>query len=123
MSTRIDSPLGKKVELIKDSERCLSQRDLATKYKISKGAVFNILKRKHEYLNDYESNQSNGVRRKIKNDYGKRIDDETYEWFVAQRAKNLPISGPILQEKARQIATKLGEKIVFTASNGWLEKF
>ena len=63
------------------------------------------------------------MRRKIKNDYGKRIDDETYEWFVAQRAKNLPISGPILQEKARQIATELGEKIVFTASNGWLEKF
>jgi predicted DNA-binding protein YlxM (UPF0122 family) len=123
MSTRIDLPLGKKVELIKDSERCLSQRDLATKYKISKGAVFNILKRKHEYLNDYESNQSNGVRREIKNDYGKRIGDETYEWFLVQRAKNLPISGPILQEKARQIATKLGEKIVFTASNGWLEKF
>ena len=123
MSTRIDLPLGKKVELIKDSERCLSQRDLATKYKISKGAVFNILKRKHEYLNDYESNQSNGVRREIKNDYGKRISDETYVWFLARRTKKLPISGPVLQEKARQIATKLGEKIVFTASNGWLEKF
>jgi hypothetical protein len=42
---------------------------------------------------------------------------------VAQRAKNLPISGPILQEKARQIATQIDEKTKFTASNGWLEKF
>jgi hypothetical protein len=123
MSTRIDLPLIKKVELIRDSERNESQRDLATKYEISKGAVFNILKRKQEYLADYESNQCSETKRKIKDEMGKKIDDETYSWFVAQRAKNLPISGPILQEKARQIATELDDKSVFVASNGWLEKF
>lgn len=123
MSTRVDLPLIKKIELIKDSERSATQRDLAAKYKISKGAVFNILKRKQEYLADYESNQYSETKRKIKDDLGKKIDDETYSWFVAQRAKNLPISGPILQEKARQIATELDDKYVFMASNGWLEKF
>ena len=34
MSPRVDLPLIKKVELIKDSERHLSQRDLAVKYDI-----------------------------------------------------------------------------------------
>jgi hypothetical protein len=36
------------------------------------------LKRKQEYLDDYESNQSNDVKRKLKNDNGKAIDNETY---------------------------------------------
>jgi predicted DNA-binding protein YlxM (UPF0122 family) len=54
MSLRVDLPLFKKVELIKDSDRHLSQRDLATKYKISTDAVCNILKRKQEYLDDFE---------------------------------------------------------------------
>ncbi|CAF4008710.1 unnamed protein product, partial [Rotaria sp. Silwood1] len=42
---------------MKHSKCCLSQRHLAAKYKISKRVVFNILKRKHEYLGDYESNR------------------------------------------------------------------
>ncbi len=107
MSPRVDLPLFKKVELIKDSDRHLSQRDLAIKYKISTGAVCNILKRKQEYLDDFESNQCHEVRRKIKNNLGKKIDEETYSWFVAQRAKNLPISGPILQERARLLEQEL----------------
>ncbi|CAF3687821.1 unnamed protein product [Rotaria sp. Silwood1] len=78
MSTRVDLSLFQKVELIKHSKCCLSQRHLAAKYKISKGVVFNILKRKHEYLGDYESNRRNEIKRKIKNDIGKKIDDETY---------------------------------------------
>ncbi len=65
MSTLVDFSLSQKAPLIKDPECCLSQKDLAAKYKISKGAVFNILKRKQEYLGDYESNQCNGVKRRF----------------------------------------------------------
>ena len=43
MSLRVDLPLFKKVELIKDSDRHLSQRDLATKYKISKTSLHSTL--------------------------------------------------------------------------------
>ena len=82
MLSRIDLPLIKKIELIKDSDRFLSQRDLANKYKISKGVLFNILKRKQEYLEDYKSNQSSEVKGKIKNDRGRQIDYEIYSWFV-----------------------------------------
>ena len=49
MSTWFDLPLIKTVELIKDSERCLSQQDLAAKHKLLKNAVWGILKRKQEY--------------------------------------------------------------------------
>lgn len=123
MAPRVDLPLLKKVELIKDYDRKFSQRDLAIKYKISTGAVCNILKRKQEYLNDFESNQCHEIRRKIKNNLRKKIDEETYSWFVAQRAKNITLSGPTLQEKARQIAAEFGNNATFKASNGWFEKF
>jgi hypothetical protein len=83
MSPRVDLPFVKKIELIKDSKRCLSQGDLAAKYKIPTGIAFNILKGKEQYLDDFESNQCNNAKRKI--------DDETYSGFVAQRAKDLPI--------------------------------
>ena len=55
MTTHHFLTLDKKIDLINDSGNGtgLSQRELSVKYKISKGAVFNILKRKHEYLNDY----------------------------------------------------------------------
>ena len=61
MPLRIDLPRIKNVELIQDSVRCLSQRDLANKYKISKGSVLNILKRKQDYLEDYEETSENNI--------------------------------------------------------------
>jgi hypothetical protein len=39
------------------------------------------------------------------------------------KARNLPISSFILQEKAREIATELRGNVMFRASNGWLDKF
>ncbi|CAF4735125.1 unnamed protein product [Rotaria sp. Silwood1] len=42
---------------MKDSDRHLSQRNLATEYKISTDDVRNIFKRKQEYLDDFELNQ------------------------------------------------------------------
>ncbi len=45
-----------------------------------------------------------------------------YEWFVAQRAKKIPVFGPILQTYARKIAEELGDASGFKASNGCLER-
>ncbi|CAF1470575.1 unnamed protein product [Rotaria sordida] len=102
----------------------LSQRTLAERYNISLRSVSNILKRKEEYLHDYETNQNQNVKRKFKSFDSVKLDQQVYEWFVHQRSKNIPISGTILQEKAREIAKLLGDNFgEFKASNGWLEKF
>ena len=96
MASRNDLNLEQKIHLIKDKENGLTHRELKDKFQISVGAVSNILKRKHEYLDDYESNQNKKLKRKQKDDLGQSINNVVYQWFVAQRAKKIPVSGPVL---------------------------
>jgi hypothetical protein len=70
--------------------------------------VCNILQRKDEYKLDFQSNANKGVKRKLQDEPGQKIDEAVFSWFVAQRAKNIPISGPLIQEKAREIAEGIG---------------
>jgi len=44
-----------------------------------------------------------------------------FEWFSKTRSYNISVSGPFLQEKAREVANKVGLES-FKASNGWLRK-
>ena len=41
------------------------------------------------------------------------------QWFQEATSHNLPISGPILEEKAKKLATAL-EKPDFRVTNGWM---
>ena len=56
--SRNDLTLKQKVNLIKENERGSSYHQLTSKYNVSIGSVSNILKRKSEYLDDYECNQN-----------------------------------------------------------------
>lgn len=75
-------------------------------------------------LSHYASNYNKGIKRKHKDENDQTIDKLVFEWFTIQRTKQIPISRPMLQEKARQVAEQLGYSAdIFKASNGWLEKF
>lgn len=123
MTSRNDLTLEQKINLIKENERGSSYRELKEKFQVSLGSISNILKRKYEYINDYECNHNKKLKRKMKNDINQTINDNVYEWFVMQRSKRIPISGPVLQEYARNVAAELGDTSGFKASNGWLDRF
>lgn len=125
MTTRHALTLSEKIQLIHENEQNVSYRTLADKYKISIGSVSNIIKRKAEYMENYEQNKNSNKKRNLRDEFSQQLDQQVYEWFVAQRSKNIPISGPLLQEQARQICLQLGgpNATDFKASNGWLEKF
>jgi hypothetical protein len=63
------------------------------------------------------------IKRKSKNNLTQEISEQTYEWFVLQRSKRIPISSPSLQEYALKMAAELGDIDGFKASNGWLDRF
>ena len=123
MASRHELALEEKMVLIKEKERGLSHRQLSDRFQISLGAVSNILKRKSEYTHDYETNLNKKIKRKVRNDSSQEINDTVYEWFIAQRAKNIPISGPVIQEYARSVGEHLDKSGNFKASNGWLDRF
>ncbi len=104
MTSRNDLTLEQKINLIRDSERGLSYRELKENFQIFLGCVSNILKRKHEYVNDYECNHNKKLKWKMKNDFNQTISDNVYEWFVAQRSKKIPISGPVLYNFNRSLS-------------------
>ncbi|CAM4834399.1 unnamed protein product [Rotaria magnacalcarata] len=125
MTERNTLTLSEKIKLIREHENNVSYRVLVEKYKISIGRVSKIIKRKIEYIEDVENNENSNKKRNLRDEISQQVDQQVYEWFVEQRSKNIPISGPLLQERARQIRQQLGGAVAgdFKASNGWLEKF
>lgn len=114
--------LKKKVELIQTSLKGKSQRALAQQFQISKSQVQRILVNKNNVLARYRENAP-ATSRRCPNDRGHtEIDELTISWFRSVRNKNIPISGPLIQEKALFFAKTL-EVTDFKASNGWLAKF
>lgn len=116
--------LKSKVELIKcHEEQNMSVKLLIDKYKCSKTQVYDILKNKDKIKSTWLSgNLPAYAQRKSRKTGNEEINKILYQWFSDNRARNLPISGPMLQEQAKQIAQRLG-KTDFKASNGWLESF
>ena len=92
-----DLSLEKKINLIKEKENGLSHWQLSERFNVWVGAVSNILKRKAEYADDYQLSRNKKIKRKLKDDSSQEINENVYEWFVSQRSKHIPISGPVIQ--------------------------
>ena len=89
----------KKVELIKSSEN-RSVRQLAKGFGVSVGTVSNVLKRKREIVEQYEENVDDERCRKMKKTNHEELNNLMWDFFQACRRKNIPLSGPMLQEQA-----------------------
>ena len=119
---RKDLSLEQKNSLLKDSEK-LSQRQLSALYGVSKTTVANVQKRKAEYMDAFECNASPDKKRTcFRADSNVEVDSVVFEWFQHHRALNIPLSGPLIKEKAISTARNLGISD-FKASNGWLDRF
>ena len=105
--TRRELPLEDKCRLIREKESGgKSCRELAEIFSIGKSQVSQIMKRKVEYLEGYEENAPGDRKRvTILQSQGMHdVDNLTFKWFQQARGNNIPVSGPMLQEKARELA-------------------
>ncbi|CAC5385465.1 unnamed protein product [Mytilus coruscus] len=121
---RKDLSLEEKINLIEDSDKIpkLTQKQLGEKYGIGCATVSDILKKKEFYNKQYADNSTGNKKRfTISSKYGD-LNDLLFKWFTQARAKNIPLSGPILQEKALHFAKEL-DLTDFKASNGWLDSW
>lgn len=82
-----------------------------------------LMKRKRDIMDEYENNSPMCKKRlTMKKTGNEEINRLVYEFFSNCSGRHINITGPMIQEKALQIAQELGVEN-FKASNGWLESF
>ena len=80
------------------------------------------LKNRDKILLQFETNEPSSKQRSARETGNEEVNKMIWEWFEDMSRRKLPISGPMLQEKALQFAKDLGNT-EFKASHGWLESF
>ena len=115
--------LEQKVKVIKLNEKGDSHRVIVESFEVGKTQIGSIVKNKDEILKQWE-NGADGNRKivKARRCLYPELNEKIFEWVSSARAKNIPITGRMIQEKAIILSTELGYDD-FTASNGWLNRF
>ncbi|XP_035699562.1 tigger transposable element-derived protein 4-like, partial [Branchiostoma floridae] len=113
--------LGEKIEVIRRYEKGgTGARGLAKEFGVGKTQIQNIVKRKREYLEDYEKNAPISKKRNTRQSLYDDVNKLCWHYFCETSSK--PVTGPMLQQQALKFAEQLGV-VGFKASNGWLESF
>ncbi|KAI4468551.1 hypothetical protein MML48_2g00007876 [Holotrichia oblita] len=106
--------LKEKIEIVEvyKSEK-LSNRELAKRFGIGKTQTANIIKNRDDLLKALHANVNVNKKQCFINKGGADVDRMCYEWFIKARSKGIPLSGLIVQSKAKEIA----ESIDYTGFN------
>ena len=118
--TSID--LQTKLKILEEVDRdVLKKSAIAEKYGLPKSTLSTILKDREKILNAAASGSGNKSKRFRSAKY-EDVETLLLEWFNHMRASNVPLSGPIIQSKANEIAKSL-DILDFSCSAGWLYRF
>lgn len=93
------------------------------RFNIGKTQAGRISKNREIIRSEWQSGTiSTSQKKRFLNPKGSFVDKKCFEWFVHARSLSIPISGPIIKAKAKEIAAKSGYND-FSASDGWLDKW
>ncbi|XP_054711365.1 tigger transposable element-derived protein 6-like [Uloborus diversus] len=120
MSKRKSLSVVDKVDLLKDVDCGMKKKDISVKFGIPPSTVSTIIKNRNAVMKSYENIEPN--RKRSKTCSYETVDEAVLKWIKVVRDQNLPISGPLIKEKALEYAKHFGCDD-FQASSGWLDKF
>ncbi len=114
--------LDDRVKVIRLADSGKTGRKIASEMGVGKTQIHDILKRKHEVLEEYNNNSNLEFKRLRRTTTYDDINDLCHQWFVEATSRRIPVSGPLIKERALKFAKDFGLDS-FKASNGWLESF
>ena len=117
---RISLTLTDKIAIIHEVEKGKQQCQIASERNLNKSTISKTIKNKSKILAQYA--KFSPTAKKARSSAFPNVDKALVEWFDCQRAKHIPISGPILIEQAKKFATQLNE-VNFKGTTGWLDKW
>ncbi|GBN13468.1 Tigger transposable element-derived protein 6 [Araneus ventricosus] len=121
MSKRVFLNLEQRIEILRQYENGKSARKLAELFYCGRTQINKIIKEKDLILKEYEDFKFRGVKR-MRHEKYVDINEAVLEWFKTVREKDILVSGPMFQHKAKELADALGIEN-FSARNGWLDRF
>lgn len=115
--------VSEKLKLIAEVEKGeKKKKDIAEQFGIPPNTLSTILKNKDKLLEKQGDHLFNIKRKRLTTCVNNDIDEAMLKWVTTARAKNVPLSGTLIREKAKEFAVALGRDD-FSASVGWLDKF
>ncbi|XP_041361927.1 tigger transposable element-derived protein 4-like [Gigantopelta aegis] len=88
----------------------------------SQSQVCRIAGKREDIRTRYECNKTNPERKRLRSGKAEDVEGALSEWFDSARSRDIPVSGPILAEKAKDLAKHL-HKEDFNPTNGWLSRW
>lgn len=123
---RVVLTLREKMDICSRLERGESRKALTQEYNVGMSTLYDIKAHKAQLLRfvaSSDSSQALEQRRTLHTPKLEHLDRALYQWFLARRAEGVPVSGPMLIAKAKDLygQMRLSEPCVF--SGGWLWRF
>ena len=123
-------PVESKIGILDRLKAGAIQTQLAEVYGIGRSTVGDIRKNEAKIRSFASTMDSMAMNKKVRKvmrlAYDDRLDEAVYLWFTQKRSQDIPVSGPVLCEKAAQLHEQLheGESMPpFQASRCWLWRF
>lgn len=113
--------LDQKAAMIRAVESGTKKGNVARDFGVSTSTLSTILS-KQESIIDAVARGVKGSAKRMRAPAFEAVERAVFKWFLDTRAVNLPVSGALLQRKARDFACIMGYDN-FVASSGWLQRF
>jgi hypothetical protein len=108
-----------KYNALKELEKGTAPKDVAAMFKVPSSTLSTWKKNKEKIFKQFNNGQ---ISKRVKPEKFEQVNKAVHKWLLMLRSENIPISGPMLKEKALEFAKELGVES-FQASEGWLTKW
>lgn len=105
-----------------DNRGTKRKTEIAKEWGIPASSLSTIMKNKARLLELYCHQSFSPTRKRMRTAALPDVDAGLIKWLKDVRKSNLSINGPMLKQRACDIAKELGHQD-FACSNGWLERF
>ncbi|XP_050547232.1 tigger transposable element-derived protein 6-like [Daktulosphaira vitifoliae] len=123
MNKRRDLSVEEKLDVLKKYDELpqMSQRQAACKLNVSQSLLGRMLKSRQKIENASLANvNSNRKRKRVGKE--EEVEDALKQWFTKVREKDARVTGPLLLQKAEELAKKM-DKNNFVATEGWFHRW
>lgn len=120
---RNDLSLKEKVEILQMYDKLpkMSQRNAAAQLKVSQPLLCKLLKNREDIEKKCSSNENPNAKRN-RSGKDKEVETALKLWFTNVRERDARVDGPLLRQKAEDLASKLGKEN-FVATEGWFQRW